>query len=472
MAQVPQVGLVYGQDASAIQNQYRDPQLYGAQEMLTLPSGDTSIAIDRLQMPVKMGTETVATSAPPVAVIYKEPPQLPVIPSQGTSNADEVQKLKDEVKRLQALVDQKSMDPAEKSHSGIISGFHSPADGDEPQDPFWDIFSLSRRFSLSTSPLATEIRDKYKPYGGLGGALAFFDHFFSITQRKTEFFKEFYGGVTTFFSMAYILALNPIIVAGAIGMKYKAGLFFSTCLASGVFTFLMGILANLPVALAPGMGLNGYFANVARVTETGILVGILTWQQGMAAVFMSGLLYLFLTISGLRFLLFKVPRERSRRLAPFRPRAQEDDVGLVSASASASAYAYASAFLRFVLFQTGRAAIAVERRDHRAPMNDGRFGRGKPNGVIFAFGFHQWQHCRSSRVFATGGRQSRDAPSLWPIRFEVEAFRFDADSTSANSTGALNRRRNEALRARSQRARFCCSVLFCCYNIYIYIYNI
>ena len=304
---MPQVGLVYGQEAGMVQNFYHDPELYGMQQMATLPSNVPVAHVDKLPMPVKVQS---ASAMPAAAVLHKDPPELPsvVIPPHTSSNAEEVQKLREEVKRLQALVDSKDTvvkDPAEKSHRGIIADFHGPADSSDVDDPVWDIFSLSKRLYISTSPLASEITEKYKSFGPLQSLLAFFDHFFSITQRKTGFFVEFYGGVTTFFAMAYILALNPIIVAGAIGMQYKAGLFFSTCLASGVFTLFMGILGNIPVALAPGMGLNGYYANVARVGANGVLVGVLTWQQGMAAVFMSGILYLFLTISGLRFLLFK-----------------------------------------------------------------------------------------------------------------------------------------------------------------------
>ena len=163
--------------------------------------------------------------------------------------------------------------------------------------------------NASKSPVRQEILDKYNSYGLLKGVVGFFDHFYCITQRKTTFATEASSGITTFFAMAYILALNPIIVSGAIGAQYKSGIFFSTCLASGVFTLLMGILANLPVALAPGMpgmGLNGYFANVARVAADGTLVGILTFQQGMAAILLSGVVYLLLTVTGLRFLLFKV----------------------------------------------------------------------------------------------------------------------------------------------------------------------
>ena len=213
----------------------------------------------------------------------------------------EIERLLDENKKLKGLLDAKI---AVRTETSIISDFHGE-DENEEEEVWWDVFSIGKRVSPSKSPVRQEILDKYNSYGLLKGVVGFFDHFYCITQRKTTFATEASSGITTFFAMAYILALNPIIVSGAIGAQYKSGIFFSTCLASGVFTLLMGILANLPVALAPGMGLNGYFANVARVAADGTLVGILTFQQGMAAILLSGVVYLLLTVTGLRFLLFK-----------------------------------------------------------------------------------------------------------------------------------------------------------------------
>ena len=126
---------------------------------------------------------------------------------------------------------------------------------------------------------------------------------FKLSENKTNVRTELVAGLTTFLTMAYIIFVNPSILAEA-KMPFGA-VFAATCVAAAIGCFLMAFLANYPIALAPGMGLNGYYANVARVAADGTLVGILTWQQGMAAVFMSGVFYLILTISGLRFLLFK-----------------------------------------------------------------------------------------------------------------------------------------------------------------------
>jgi AGZA family xanthine/uracil permease-like MFS transporter len=116
--------------------------------------------------------------------------------------------------------------------------------------------------------------------------------------------------------MCYILALNGIIIANT-GIS-KPESFFSTAVASGGFTLAMGLIVNVPVALAPGMGLNGYFNSVARtcptLNPTGDINGVqcpswghstLPWSDGMGAVFISGWIYLFFTVTGLRSMLFQ-----------------------------------------------------------------------------------------------------------------------------------------------------------------------
>ena len=122
--------------------------------------------------------------------------------------------------------------------------------------------------------------------------------------------------MTTFFSMCYILALNGIIISNT-GIT-KSAAFFSTAIASGGFTFMMGLLVNVPVALAPGMGLNGYFNTIGRacpgINDTGSIDGTpcpnwgtssLPWSDAMGAVFLSGWIYLFFTFTGLRSMLFQ-----------------------------------------------------------------------------------------------------------------------------------------------------------------------
>lgn len=97
--------------------------------------------------------------------------------------------------------------------------------------------------------------------------------------------------------MCYIIALNGVIVSGPNSLSKKMS-FFATCLSSGIFTLLMGVLVNIPVALAPGMGLNGYFASVVASNQ-------LSWTDALGAVFLSGIIYLFFTFTGLRAMLFR-----------------------------------------------------------------------------------------------------------------------------------------------------------------------
>lgn len=150
--------------------------------------------------------------------------------------------------------------------------------------------------------------------------LASIDNAFHVTDRGSSFLHEFIGGLTTFFSMCYIMVLNGIIIGGqwpiGTGLSTNA-VFFSTTLSAGLFTFAMGAFVNIPVALAPGMGLNGYFATVAKSCQenpTGSIHGTpckdwgdgnLPWSDAMGAVFVSGWIYLFLTFTGLRAMLFR-----------------------------------------------------------------------------------------------------------------------------------------------------------------------
>jgi len=118
------------------------------------------------------------------------------------------------------------------------------------------------------------------------------DKFFKLTERGTSFQKEVLAGVTTFLTMSYIIFVNPSILSQT-GMSYSS-VFIATCIAAAMGTFLIGILANLPFAQAPGMGLTAFF------TFTVVFSLGYTWQQALAVVFLSGLLFLFLTITGLR----------------------------------------------------------------------------------------------------------------------------------------------------------------------------
>ena len=100
------------------------------------------------------------------------------------------------------------------------------------------------------------------------------------------------AGVTTFLTMCYIVFVNPAILAEA-GMEYQS-VMVATCLAAAVGTLVMGLYANYPFAMAPGMGLNAFFV------YTIVLTMGYTWQEALAIVFISGVLFILLTITGLR----------------------------------------------------------------------------------------------------------------------------------------------------------------------------
>src|SRR5215831_3309194 len=107
------------------------------------------------------------------------------------------------------------------------------------------------------------------------------DNFFHLSEHGTNVRTEVIAGVTTFLTMAYIIFVNPSILAKA-GMDQGA-VFAATCLASAFGSAMMGLVANYPIALAPGMGLNAYFT-------FGVVLGLgYSWQTALGAVFISGL---------------------------------------------------------------------------------------------------------------------------------------------------------------------------------------
>ena len=118
------------------------------------------------------------------------------------------------------------------------------------------------------------------------------DNFFKFKENGTDFKTEIIAGITTFLAMAYILGVNPIILGDG-GMP-ATGVLFATAIASGVACIIMGLVAKYPVGLAPGMGLNALF------TYTIILTMGNSWETALAAVFISSIIFLIITISGLR----------------------------------------------------------------------------------------------------------------------------------------------------------------------------
>lgn len=130
---------------------------------------------------------------------------------------------------------------------------------------------------------------------------AMLDRYFGLKKNGTDIRREALAGLTTFLTMAYIIAVNPAILAKA-GMDYGA-VFVATCLAAAVCSVVMGLYANYPIALAPGMGLNAFFA------FTVVLTYKYSWQQGLAAVFLSGVLFFIISVSGVReYVLNAIPR--------------------------------------------------------------------------------------------------------------------------------------------------------------------
>lgn len=119
---------------------------------------------------------------------------------------------------------------------------------------------------------------------------------FKLTDNNTDVRTEVLAGITTFMTMAYILAVNPSILAAA-GMDQGA-VFTATALASFIGTLLMAFLANYPFALAPGMGLNAYFA------YTVVLGMEYEWEVALTAVFVEGIIFIVLSLTNVREAIF------------------------------------------------------------------------------------------------------------------------------------------------------------------------
>lgn len=127
------------------------------------------------------------------------------------------------------------------------------------------------------------------------------ENLFRLSENRTTVRTEIVAGVTTFLTMAYILFVNPSILK-ATGMD-EGAIFVATCLGAAYGTLLMGLYANYPIALAPGMGLNAYFTY-------GVVLGMkYTWQVALGAVFLSGVLFFLISITPLReYIINAIPR--------------------------------------------------------------------------------------------------------------------------------------------------------------------
>ncbi|MCK4336802.1 MAG: NCS2 family permease, partial [Candidatus Aminicenantes bacterium] len=120
---------------------------------------------------------------------------------------------------------------------------------------------------------------------------AFFERVFKLEENNTTVRIELLGGMTTFMTMSYIIFVQPAILSST-GID-RGAVMFATCIASALATLLMGLLAKYPIALAPGMGLNLFFA----VTVCGVMG--YSWQVALGAVFISGVIFMILSALGL-----------------------------------------------------------------------------------------------------------------------------------------------------------------------------
>ena len=134
------------------------------------------------------------------------------------------------------------------------------------------------------------------------------DRLFDLTGNETTLKIEAIAGLTTFLTMAYIIFVNPSILAET-GMD-KGAVFVATCLAAAIGTAIMGLYANYPVALAPGMGLNAYFTY-------GVVLGMgYSWQTALGGVFVSGLLFIGLSVLPIReWIINAIPRSLKMSIA-------------------------------------------------------------------------------------------------------------------------------------------------------------
>jgi adenine/guanine/hypoxanthine permease len=124
------------------------------------------------------------------------------------------------------------------------------------------------------------------------GGTQLIQRYFKLAENQTTVQRELLAGLTTFVTMAYIVAVNPRILAEA-GMPID-GVLFATCTSAAFATLVMGVWANYPIALAPGMSLNAYF------TYSIVLGRGVPWQTALGVVFLSGLVFLLLTLTNVR----------------------------------------------------------------------------------------------------------------------------------------------------------------------------
>ncbi|MCT4599509.1 MAG: NCS2 family permease [Marinifilaceae bacterium] len=126
------------------------------------------------------------------------------------------------------------------------------------------------------------------------------DNFFGISKSGSTFKTEIVAGITTFMTMAYILAVNPSILSVAMGKENMGAIFTATVLAAIIGTVVMALVAKLPFALAPGMGLNAFFAFTV-VAQMGY-----SWQFALTAVLLEGIIFIVLTATNIREIIVNI----------------------------------------------------------------------------------------------------------------------------------------------------------------------
>ncbi|MGC9459843.1 NCS2 family permease [Vibrio genomosp. F10] len=123
---------------------------------------------------------------------------------------------------------------------------------------------------------------------------SFLESTFKITERKSTIGTELYAGFITFLAMSYILAVNPAILGDIPGMD-RGAIFTATALAAALATLVMGVFGNYPVMLAPGMSMNGFFKGLLFSGSVALV-----WHEALFGIFLSGVLYLILSMTNLR----------------------------------------------------------------------------------------------------------------------------------------------------------------------------
>lgn len=208
-------------------------------------------------------------------------------------------------------------------YTNLASSVTLPGREDHDYKPEFSLNGVKKFWSsicrVEIGPVREITAEDKKDWGVLAPFAAFIDNSFRITDRGSTVWTEFLGGMTVFFTIGYVLVANPHILHST-GIPTN-GVFFSTALASGVMTSVMGIVTNLPIVVGPSLGLNVYFRQIAMAcpeNPENILEGpechswgisTLPWTDALGAVYISGWLYLAATVTGFRGYLYQsIPR--------------------------------------------------------------------------------------------------------------------------------------------------------------------